>query len=187
MMVSHQIFFLFVFVHVLILFALCPFSDMSSSFAAPVVSFVLPSNTVLTDGGSITVTGLDFRSSEQTPSAGVQGVACTTSAWTSKTSVACAIDVGSGAGAARYAGVTVSGVVGTGSAQFTFDGLGVGSLSRRLCLFSWLLLSDDFFLVIGFLVFARCFLPSSISTFGQLSRRGQQRPHIGCRGDGQRT
>jgi len=105
-------------------FASFLFCRIRSSFfvalAAPVVSFTSGENIAGSDGGLVTVTGLDFRSSDLTASVGLGSQGCGTASWSSGTSVVCAASAGTGSGAAAV--VTVGGVVGTRTGGFTFDG-----------------------------------------------------------------
>ena len=80
-----------------------------------------PPNLVLTAGGSVTIGGLSFGGSAVTPTASLASAdACGSSAWTSATTVLCAPPV-YGGWAVRTA-VSVSGVAGTLTGQFSFDG-----------------------------------------------------------------
>ena len=90
---------------------------------APIVSFYLPSNIVVTDRGIVTVLGVNFRTSDMTPTVGLDDNSCSTAAWSSKTSVACAVITSTSYGPSKDATMTVSGVVGSRTAGFTFDGV----------------------------------------------------------------
>lgn len=84
------------------------------------VSFTWAENIAGSDGGHVTITGLDFRSSDVTAT-GVLGTrSCDTGSWTSGTSVVCAAAAGTGPMAAGV--VTAVGVVGTRTGGFSFDG-----------------------------------------------------------------
>ena len=89
--------------------------------AAPVVSASL-ANGAPSGGGSVTIGGLSFGTAGPTATASLTTAdACGSSAWTSATTVACAPQAYGGSGVARTA-VSVSGVVGTLTRQFSFDG-----------------------------------------------------------------
>ena len=73
-------------------------------------------------GGAVTISGLSFGTAGPTATASLTTAdACGSSAWTSATTVACAPQAYGGSGEARAA-VSVSGVVGTLTGQFSFDG-----------------------------------------------------------------
>ena len=84
------------------------------------VSFASESNAAVTTGWSVTVSGIDFGRSDATPTTGVGMSSCYSSAWVSSTSVACLLTRGTGLTFDALA--TVSGVVGTLTSAFTFDG-----------------------------------------------------------------
>ena len=86
------------------------------------VSFTWEQNVALTDGGSVTVFGLNFRTSSFSPSSEFEANACATAAWASKTSLTCRVVVGKNAGTVANIAVTASGAVGTRSYDFSFDG-----------------------------------------------------------------
>ena len=89
--------------------------------AAPVVSASL-ANGAPSGGGSVTISGLSFGTAGPTATASLTTAdACGSSAWTSATTVACAPHAYGGWAAVRTA-VSVSGVVGTLTGQFSFDG-----------------------------------------------------------------
>ena len=77
---------------------------------------------------SVTITGLNFGSVSRTPSASIHGDelysagSCTTSSWTSSSTVQCAS--GWGYGTAARAVVTLSNIVGTAGATFAYKGCG---------------------------------------------------------------
>jgi hypothetical protein len=85
-----------------------------------VVSFVDQMNQASTAGWSVTVSGLGFGSLEATPTATVGASHCMTAAWASSTSAVCFVSPGEGVG--KYGFATVSGVVGTRSRAFSYDG-----------------------------------------------------------------
>ncbi len=92
--------------------------------AAPVVSSSDPINTALSGRGIITISGLSFADTANfTPTSSVLlSSACSSTAWTSLTSVSCTPQAYKGG--ALCVGVTLSGVVGTRSARFSFDSMG---------------------------------------------------------------
>ena len=88
---------------------------------APVVS-TTPANAAPSGGGTVTISGLSFGSSAFTLTASLGAEdACGSTAWTSATTAACAPSVYSGS-SVRVA-VSVNAVVGTLTAQFSFDGI----------------------------------------------------------------
>ena len=88
------------------------------SFDAPVASAVCW-NAPLTGDGSVTVTGLGFGLFEYTATAALGSAACSTSSWSSASSVVCqARDYYAYAG---YVEVTVGAMSGTGAAVHTYD------------------------------------------------------------------
>ena len=73
---------------------------------------------------SVTLKGLSFGSTDATVTGILALADCSTASWMAATSVAC---IGTrGHGMAGTSGLSVDGIVGTSSAQFSFD----GSLSR---------------------------------------------------------
>jgi hypothetical protein len=73
-------------------------------------------------GGTVTIGGLSFGTAGPTATASLTTAdACGSSAWTSATAVACAPQAYGGSAAVRTA-VSVSGVAGTLTGQFSFDG-----------------------------------------------------------------
>ena len=88
--------------------------------AAPVVSFVLEANSVVTSGYSVTVSGMNFAASTTTPTSTIGLSSCATTAWASTSSVVCML--GTGEGVSHELRVTVSGVVGSRTATFSYDG-----------------------------------------------------------------
>ena len=68
---------------------------------------------------SVTLSGLNFGASDYSPTVVVGNVMCTTSSWTSGTSMECSVAT---AAADSYA-VTTSGFVGSFVDSFTFDGI----------------------------------------------------------------
>ena len=90
--------------------------------AAPVVSFVDPPNTPLTDGGTVTVTGLNFRVADFTNSAEFDRLQCMTASWSSKTTATCHVAVSWHTGSISNIAVTAAAAVGSRTAVFSFDG-----------------------------------------------------------------
>ena len=88
------------------------------SFDAPVGSDVLR-NAPLTGDGSVTVTGLGFGLFEYTATAALGSAACSTSSWSSASSVVC--QASDYYGYAGYVEVTVGAMSGTGAAVHTYD------------------------------------------------------------------
>ena len=89
--------------------------------AAPVVSTV-SANAAPSGGGSVTISGLSFGVVGPTATASLTAAdVCGSSAWTSATTVACAVQA-SGNMAVRTTAVSVSGVAGTVTGQLSFDG-----------------------------------------------------------------
>ena len=89
---------------------------------APVVSFSNRQNIVLTDGGLVTVSGVNFRTSDLTTTVDLGLLSCMTTSWASKSSVACIAYVSSNTGDSKDIAVTASAIVGTRTHSFTFDG-----------------------------------------------------------------
>ena len=88
--------------------------------AAPVVSFAAEANAVATCGWSVTVSGLGFGYGNATPTARLGVSSCATTAWVSASSATCMASAGEGQG--RDVTATVSGVVGTQTSVFSYDG-----------------------------------------------------------------
>jgi hypothetical protein len=90
------------------------------TFDAPVASFA-GRNHVLSSRGSVTVSGLSFGLSEHTSSLAVGLAECSTSSWSSSTTIRC---LNSAAHVSfPVLDVSVSASVGTGLDLFTFDGM----------------------------------------------------------------
>ena len=88
------------------------------SFDGPVASGV-QMNAPHSGDASVTVSGLNFGSSVYTATTAIGSAPCSTSMWTSGTSVAC--QMGIALAEAQTSELTVGGVVGTGYHIFTFD------------------------------------------------------------------
>ncbi len=93
----------------------------SDADAAPVAS-ATTANAAPTAGGTVTISGLSFGAAGASVTASLTAAdTCGSSAWTSATAVVCAPQAGGGTGGVRTA-VSVGGVAGTLTAQFSFDG-----------------------------------------------------------------
>ena len=88
--------------------------------AAPVVSGGPPGNVVGCGSQTVTTTGLHFWSTDYTASTALVSVACSTSSWSSTTSLVCVGIVNAAGGSYMHA--TVASVVVTASSLFSFDG-----------------------------------------------------------------
>jgi hypothetical protein len=90
-------------------------------FAAPLVTAFSLINTAVTSVGTLTISGLNFGGTSYTSTISITAAdACTSTAWTSSTLVACATS--GRAQSTVQASVSVSGLVGTSINQFSFDG-----------------------------------------------------------------
>ena len=96
-------------------------------FAAPSVSYLGVGNNARSMAGNLSVSGLNFGQSDNTPSSRVDSNSCSTAAWVSSSSVQCASSGGSPSVVSTE--VTVGSRVSTRYPMFTFDGAG---LSFRL-------------------------------------------------------
>ena len=90
------------------------------AFPAPVVSFVVEANAAPSAGWSVTVSGVSFARLDGTMSVTIGGQPCGTLSWASGTSAVCLASGGDGV--QKTVTATVSGVVGTRSQSFSFDG-----------------------------------------------------------------
>ena len=88
--------------------------------AAPVVSFSAEANAAMTAGYSLTVSGLNFGVDATTPTSTIGLSSCATASWASTSSVTCMVSMGEGV--SHKLRVTVSGVVGSRTATFSYDG-----------------------------------------------------------------
>ena len=86
------------------------------------MSFASPSNAPLTPSGVLTVSGINFASSDKTASIVVAADVCSTATWKSRTAVMCSVAVGTSTGESKDLLVTLQGSVGTRSKSFSFDG-----------------------------------------------------------------
>ena len=73
----------------------------------------------------MTVTGLNFRTKDLTPTSALGINSCSTTSWSSKSSVVCRTIVDSKTAALDFVGVTADSIVGTRTGWFTFDGMRV--------------------------------------------------------------
>ena len=89
--------------------------------AAPVVSFSVEANAAVTAGYSVTVSGLNFGVDATTPTSTIGLSSCATASWASTSSVICMLSMGEGV--SHELRVTVSGVVGSRTSGFSYDGL----------------------------------------------------------------
>ena len=91
--------------------------------AGPAVSSTSPANAAQTGGVDVTISGLNFASNDPSPSASLElSVECSSSSWTSATTVACAAALFRGG--TRRTALTVGSLVGTHAGQFSYDGTG---------------------------------------------------------------
>jgi len=88
--------------------------------AAPVVSSMTPANWATSSIISVTVSGLDFGSSDVSPSAAFGAGYCGTASWIASTALRCL--GAAGVVPPAFAPVTVSSAAGTGVYLFSFDG-----------------------------------------------------------------
>jgi hypothetical protein len=96
-------------------------------------------NAVPSGGGTVTISGLSFGSFSASVTASLTTAdVCGSSAWTSATAVACVPQAYGGS--AMRTGVSVSGVVGTLTGQFSFDGALRCTAPQRAAV--WLLQAD---------------------------------------------
>ena len=91
----------------------------SGPVAAPVASYLVTYNLVITGQTTVTISGLNFAHRMTTATAKVEITECTTTSWTSSTTVHCNLGEGTGT---RSVVATVTSLVGTAYVQFTFDG-----------------------------------------------------------------
>ena len=87
---------------------------------APVVSFVSEMNGASTAGWSLTMSGLGIGRLDATPTSMIGISHCLTATWASSTSLVCSH--GSGDGVLKVGTASVSGIVGTRTAIFSYDG-----------------------------------------------------------------
>jgi hypothetical protein len=89
-----------------------------------------PTNAAQTGEVSVTIRGLSFGWIDLSPSASLElSAECSSSSWTSSTTVSCA--AASYRGGTTRTAVTVSSQVGTLTGQFSFDGTGACAAVRR--------------------------------------------------------
>ena len=87
------------------------------------VSFTWAENVTPTDGGTITVTGINFRTSDFSPSSEFHYNLCSTANWVATTSLVCVHTTTSQVGPMKDVVVTANSIVGTRTGYFTFDGM----------------------------------------------------------------
>lgn len=96
----------------------------SFTYDSPSISHATPTNGPTTNGGTVTIAGLNFGNYAPTPTVAVVDRPCTTTSWSTPTTVQCS-SVGSAksyTGRAQHFILTLSGsVVGTSMNVFTFD------------------------------------------------------------------
>jgi hypothetical protein len=98
------------------------------TFDAPIVSMAATDNAPSSGGASVTLRGLNFASDDRTISASIGGKnECATLSWTSLTEVRCTMNSPPALGTASSS-VTISAIVGTVLAHFTFDSPVMSSL-----------------------------------------------------------
>ncbi len=91
------------------------------TFDGPVITNLLGQNGATSGSSTLTVSGINFAPSDLTPSASLElSVECSSTSWISTTTVACSL--ASYRGGMRRTAVTVAGLVGTLTGQFSFDG-----------------------------------------------------------------
>ena len=100
--------------------------------AAPVVSSGPPRNVVGCGSQTVTTTGLHFWSTDYTVSTLLAAMACSTSSWSSTTSLMCAGSLDSAGGS--YVHTTIGSVLSTASTLFSFDGVMHAVLALWSCL-----------------------------------------------------
>ena len=86
---------------------------------APAVSYLGVGNFARTAESTVTVSGLSFGTTDNTPSGRVDALTCATAAWASATTVLCWNS--NGQPSVITTELTVGGLVGTRYPQFTFD------------------------------------------------------------------
>ena len=95
-------------------------SLLARACATPTLSSISPANAAQTRGVSVTISGLNFASTDPTPSASLElSVECSSTSWSSATAVACA--PASYRGGPRRTAVTVGKQAGTLTGQFSYD------------------------------------------------------------------
>jgi hypothetical protein len=98
--------------------------------AAPAVSSISPANAAQTGGVDVSISGLNFASTDPSPSASLElSAECSSTSWTTATTVYCA--AASYRGGTRRTTATIAGLVGSSTGLFTFDGTGACAAARR--------------------------------------------------------
>jgi hypothetical protein len=98
------------------------------SFDAPLISYTNLYNTPTTAGGQITVEGVNFGSSDYTPTIRVESTMCGTTSWSTSSSVVCVASYGSGI--SRNVAISLSSVMGTALGLFSYDSPLVTALTQ---------------------------------------------------------
>jgi len=96
--------------------------------SAPVITASSPYNVGYVIVASVTLTGMDFAPTDATVTAVLALADCSTSSWTTATSVAC-IGI-AGASQVGTVGISVAGEVGTSTTVFSFDGKSIFLLTN---------------------------------------------------------
>jgi hypothetical protein len=89
------------------------------SFDGPLISGLNPANAPLTGESPISVLGLNFATTDLSPTATIMHSTCLTTSWTTDTTITCQSIAGYGTG--KVVGLTVHSVVATAESAFTFD------------------------------------------------------------------
>jgi hypothetical protein len=89
------------------------------TFDSPTVSHIMPKNAPTTSGALITVQGHNFAKGDFTVTAQIGKTACSTTSWTTLSSVLCRTNAGTGL--LNLLSATVGAVVGTNSNVFSYD------------------------------------------------------------------
>jgi len=92
---------------------------LAFSFDSPALTAVLPRNAPTTDGATVTLVGMNFGHSMITPTLSIGLSLCNTVSWSTSSSVACSVALGSGSG--NDGVIVVQNVLGSFSASFTYD------------------------------------------------------------------
>lgn len=100
------------------------------SFDAPIVSGLLTDNTPFSGASSVTITGMNFYTSDLTPSSRIGITLCRTVSWATSTSLRCASAPHFTGSVSSYPVLTVSKVVGTSAAILTYDAPVVSSINE---------------------------------------------------------
>ena len=101
-------------------------SLLARACATPTLSSISPANAAQTRGVSVTISGLNFASTDPTPSASLElSVECSSTSWSSATTVACSpASYSTYRAGTRRTALSIGGLVGTHAGQFSYDGTG---------------------------------------------------------------